>query len=114
MKALAHHIPGLEDINLNNCRKLTDQAVVALTNQCLNLHTLELEYCKNLTAISVCGSRAWRPVYHVLRRALFTSPLDRMRLEVYRCLHPLVSPRTTAKVVKPAVCENSRAEVLAS
>lgn len=46
VRTVAESCAHLKSINLSNCRKITDDAIVQLTNHCIQLTQIELSYCK--------------------------------------------------------------------
>ncbi|KAJ3064241.1 hypothetical protein HK102_008249, partial [Quaeritorhiza haematococci] len=52
---------NLVHLDLSNCRKLTDRAVVAVVSGCARLESLALSYCKNLTDVALAGG-GWKKI----------------------------------------------------
>ena len=46
---LAEHCPGLTDVDLSDCRNITDAAVIRLAEQCPGLTDVNLNRCGNIT-----------------------------------------------------------------
>lgn len=65
-RTLAQHCHNIERLDLSDCKKITDQAIYAISKHCAKLSNINLESCVNITDKSLKNLADGCPVIHWL------------------------------------------------
>lgn len=64
-RTLAQHCHNIERLDLSDCKKITDQAIHAISKHCAKLTSINLESCVNITDKSLKDISDGCPVSHL-------------------------------------------------
>lgn len=89
-RTLAQHCHNIERLDLSDCKKITDQAIYAISKHCAKLSTINLESCVNITDKSLKNLADGCPVSYLNNNKNITKRPVVMRIQFFCPLFPLV------------------------
>ena len=89
--ALAERCPGLTNVSLTNCTRLTDEALIELAGRCPALTDVDVSYCWNLSDAAIIGLAERCPALTNVNVTFCRSLTDAALIRLADCCPALVN-----------------------